>query len=62
VILAGLLPILPDHGTRSEIMQRIAAPVGGMIAAPLRSTLMIRVVSCVLRSPRAHRQQMVATA
>ena len=32
VILAGLLPIMWSHGTGSEVMQRIAAPmIGGMV-------------------------------
>ncbi|MGH8239963.1 MAG: efflux RND transporter permease subunit, partial [Steroidobacteraceae bacterium] len=40
VIIAGLLPIMWSHGTGSEVMQRIAAPmVGGMITAPLLSLL-----------------------
>ena len=42
VILAGLLPIMLSHGTGSEVMQRIAAPmVGGMVTAPLLSLLVI---------------------
>jgi len=42
VIIAGLLPILVDSGTGSEIMSRIAAPmVGGMVTAPLLSLLVI---------------------
>lgn len=42
VILAGLLPILWSHGTGSEVMQRIAAPmIGGMITAPLLSLFVI---------------------
>ena len=50
VILAGLLPIMLGHGTGSEIMQRIAAPmVGGMITAPLLSMLVIPVVYRLLR-------------
>ncbi len=45
VILAGLLPIMVAHGTGSEVMQRIAAPmVGGMITAPLLSMLVIPAV------------------
>ncbi|MDQ7990867.1 MAG: efflux RND transporter permease subunit [Candidatus Dactylopiibacterium sp.] len=41
-ILAGLFPILWSHGTGSEVMQRIAAPMlGGMITAPLLSMLLI---------------------
>ena len=42
VIIAGLLPILLGGGAGGEIMSRIAAPmVGGMIAAPLLSLLVI---------------------
>ncbi|PTB89482.1 CusA/CzcA family heavy metal efflux RND transporter [Pseudidiomarina aestuarii] len=44
-IIAGLLPIMLTHGTGSEVMQRIAAPmIGGMIAAPLLSLLVIPAV------------------
>lgn len=50
VILAGLLPIMLGHGTGSEIMQRIAAPmVGGMVTAPLLSMLVIPVVYRLMR-------------
>ena len=50
VILAGLLPIMLGHGTGSEIMQRIAAPmVGGMVTAPLLSMFVIPVVYRLLR-------------
>jgi Cu(I)/Ag(I) efflux system membrane protein CusA/SilA len=42
VIMAGLIPIMIGHGTGSEIMQRIAAPmVGGMITAPLLSMFVL---------------------
>jgi len=42
VVMAGLLPILLGHGTGSEVMSRIAAPmVGGMVTAPLLSMLVI---------------------
>lgn len=42
VIVAGLIPIMLGHGTGSEVMQRIAAPmVGGMITAPLLSLFVI---------------------
>ena len=45
VIIAGLLPIMLGHGTGSEVMQRIAAPmVGGMITAPLLSLFVIPAV------------------
>jgi Cu(I)/Ag(I) efflux system membrane protein CusA/SilA len=50
VIMAGLLPIMLGHGTGSEIMQRIAAPmVGGMVTAPLLSMFVIPVVYRLLR-------------
>ncbi|MGH8198498.1 MAG: efflux RND transporter permease subunit [Steroidobacteraceae bacterium] len=50
VIIAGLLPIMWSHGTGSEVMQRIAAPmVGGMITAPLLSLFVIPVVYRLLR-------------
>jgi Cu(I)/Ag(I) efflux system membrane protein CusA/SilA len=50
VIVAGLLPILWSHGTGSEVMQRIAAPmVGGMITAPLFSLLVIPAAFRLLR-------------
>lgn len=44
VILAGLLPILIGHGTGSETMARIAAPmIGGMLTAPLLSLFVLPV-------------------
>ncbi len=50
VIFAGLLPIMVSHGTGSEVMQRIAAPmVGGMVTAPLLSMLVIPAVYLLLR-------------
>jgi Cu(I)/Ag(I) efflux system membrane protein CusA/SilA len=50
VVLAGLLPIMIGHGTGSELMRRIAAPmVGGMITAPLLTLLVIPVVYRLLR-------------
>ena len=42
IVLAGLIPMMWGHGTGSEIMARIAAPmVGGMVTAPLLSMLVI---------------------
>ncbi|MFZ0789359.1 MAG: efflux RND transporter permease subunit [Chromatiaceae bacterium] len=50
VIIAGLLPIMLGHGTGSEVMRRIAAPmVGGMITAPLLSLFVIPAVYLVWR-------------
>ena len=48
VIIAGLLPIMLSHGTGSEVMQRIAAPmIGGMITALLLSLVVIPVVDAL---------------
>jgi Cu(I)/Ag(I) efflux system membrane protein CusA/SilA len=53
VILAGLLPILFGHGTGSEVMSRIAAPmIGGMLTAPLLSMLVIPAGYLLLRRRR----------
>jgi Cu(I)/Ag(I) efflux system membrane protein CusA/SilA len=50
VIIAGLLPIMWSHGTGSEVMQRIAAPmIGGMITAPLLSLFIVPAVYRLLR-------------
>lgn len=50
VILAGLVPIMWSHGTGSEVMQRIAAPmVGGMLTAPLLSLFVVPAVYLLLR-------------
>ncbi len=57
VILAGLLPIMWDVGTGSEVMQRIAAPmVGGMITAPLLSMFVIPAAYYLMRRRRKGRQ------
>jgi Cu(I)/Ag(I) efflux system membrane protein CusA/SilA len=53
VILAGLLPILFGHGTGSEVMSRIAAPmIGGMLTAPLLSMLVVPAAFLLLRRRR----------
>jgi len=42
VVIAGLLPLFVGHGTGSEVMRRIAAPlVGGMLSAPLLTMLVL---------------------
>ena len=44
-IIAGLLPIMWNHGAGSEVMQRIAAPmIGGMISSTLLTLIVIPVV------------------
>ena len=53
VILAGLVPIMWSHGTGSEVMQRIAAPMlGGMVTAPLLSMFVVPVVYLLMRRKR----------
>ena len=42
IVVAGLIPMMLGHGTGSEIMSRIAAPmVGGMVTAPLLSMFVV---------------------
>lgn len=61
VIIAGLLPIFWGHGTGSEIMSRIAAPmVGGMITAPLLSLFVIPAAYRLMRLRQARLQALAA--
>ncbi|GJH25352.1 efflux RND transporter permease subunit [Caballeronia novacaledonica] len=54
VVLAGLIPIMVGHGTGSEVMQRIAAPmVGGMVTAPILSMFVIPAAWFLLQRRRA---------
>jgi Cu(I)/Ag(I) efflux system membrane protein CusA/SilA len=58
VIVAGLLPILLDSGTGSEVMGRIAAPmVGGMVSAPLLSLFVVPAAYRLMRRPRKSRRR-----
>lgn len=58
VVLAGLIPIMLGHGTGSEVMQRIAAPmVGGMVTAPILSMLVIPAAWLLLQRRRIRRAQ-----
>ncbi len=50
-IMVGLLPILWGHGTGSQVMKRIAAPmVGGMITSTLLTLLVIPTIYYIWRS------------
>src|ERR1700746_508491 len=41
-IMAGLLPIMWNHGTGAEVMQRIAVPmIGGMVSATVLTLVVI---------------------
>ena len=56
VVVAGLLPIMLSHGTGSEVMQRIAAPVvGGMITAPLLSLFVMPAIYLLWKRRAIHR-------
>ena len=51
VIMAGLLPILWGHGTGSQVMKRIAAPmVGGMVTSTLLTLLVIPTIYYMWKS------------
>ena len=50
VIVAGLVPIMNGHGTGTEVMSRIAAPmIGGMLSAPLLSLFVLPAAYLLLR-------------
>jgi len=50
-IMAGLLPIMWSHGTGSEVMSRIAAPmIGGMISSTLLTLLVIPAIYMLVKT------------
>ncbi len=56
-IMAGLLPILWGHGTGSQVMKRIAAPmVGGMVSSTILTLVVIPVIYYLWKS-RALKKQ-----
>ncbi len=55
-IMAGLLPLLWNEGTGSEVMQRIAVPMlGGMISSTVLTLLVIPALYAVVKWPRVRR-------
>ena len=57
IVMAGLLPMMWGHGTGSEIMARVAAPmVGGMVTAPLLSMLVVPAAWYLLHRRRVARR------
>ncbi|NVO16146.1 MAG: efflux RND transporter permease subunit [Rhodoplanes sp.] len=49
-IMAGLLPILWNHGTGSEVMQRIAVPmIGGMVSSTVLTLVVIPAVYALVK-------------
>ncbi|WP_392338530.1 efflux RND transporter permease subunit [Loktanella salsilacus] len=63
-IFAGLIPIMYGHGTGSEIMQRIAAPmVGGMATATLLTLLVIPAIFVIWKRfalPRVNAERLAS--
>lgn len=56
-IMAGLLPILWGHGTGSQVMKRIAAPmVGGMVSSTILTLVVIPVIYYLWKSQVLKRQ------
>src|SRR5712692_7553990 len=57
-IMAGLLPIMWNHGTGAEVMQRIAVPmIGGMVSATVLTLVVIPSIYAVVKGiglPAAH--------
>jgi Cu(I)/Ag(I) efflux system membrane protein CusA/SilA len=52
-IMAGLMPIMWSHGTGSQVMKRIAAPmVGGMVSATLLTLLVVPAIYGLLKGWR----------
>jgi copper/silver efflux system protein len=52
-IMAGLLPILWNTGTGSEVMQRIAVPmIGGMVSSTVLTLIVIPVVYALIKGRR----------
>ena len=50
-ITAGLLPIMWGHGTGSDVMKRIPAPmVGGMVSSTLLTLIVIPAIYFIYKS------------
>lgn len=64
-IMAGLLPILWNTGTGSEVMQRIAVPmIGGMVSSTVLTLLVIPAIYGLVkgwRLPSAKETESAAT-
>jgi Cu(I)/Ag(I) efflux system membrane protein CusA/SilA len=60
-IMAGLLPIMWSHGTGSEVMSRIAAPmIGGMISSTLLTLVVIPAIYALIKERSLFRKGIVA--
>lgn len=59
-IVAGLLPILWNEGTGSEVMQRIAVPmIGGMASSALLTLLVVPAIYALVKGWRLHPMEAV---
>jgi Cu(I)/Ag(I) efflux system membrane protein CusA/SilA len=57
-IMAGLLPIMWSHGTGSEVMSRIAAPmIGGMVSSTVLTLAVIPAIYAIVKEWRLGRDQ-----
>ncbi len=62
-ITAGLMPILWNTGTGSEVMQRIAVPmIGGMVSSTVLTLVVIPAVYALVKQAGLRRQQVSAVA
>jgi Cu(I)/Ag(I) efflux system membrane protein CusA/SilA len=52
-IMAGLMPIMWSHGTGSQVMKRIAAPmVGGMVSATILTLIVVPAIYALVKGWR----------
>jgi Cu(I)/Ag(I) efflux system membrane protein CusA/SilA len=62
-IMAGLLPIMWGHGTGSEVMRRIAAPmVGGMISSTVLTLVVIPAIYALVKESALRRYPLTTPA
>jgi len=58
-ILAGLLPIMYNHGVGSEVTQRIAAPmIGGVVSSAVLSLVIIPLLYEIYAKHLLHKREM----
>ncbi len=61
-IMAGLMPIMWSHGTGSEVMKRIAAPmVGGMVSATILTLIVVPAIYGLWKGWRLPKDHSVQT-
>ena len=59
-IMAGLLPIMWNHGTGAEVMQRIAVPmIGGMVSSTLLTLIVIPAIYAVVKGATIRKSVLV---